>query len=79
MEGIQQNGTEPDKEEQKYMSVEEYRHMMAKVHHTQMIQSIQLKQEKRKQSTEKLFQAFFYIPIRIYNAMFCTHSAGVHT
>jgi hypothetical protein len=66
MESIQQNGTEP---EDKYMSIEEYKQIMAKIRYTQ-----QLKQDKNNQSTENLFQVFFYIPICIYNLAFCTNS-----
>lgn len=74
MGDIQRQSTPEMKENEErsnYISIEEYTQMMKKIHYSQMIQTIQVKQEKR-QSTEILFQAFFYIPILIYNTVFCT-------
>lgn len=66
--------TEENEEDQHYMSIDEYRLMMNKIRYTQMIQAIQLKQEKKNQSTENLFRAFFCIPIYVYKSVCCTHS-----
>lgn len=62
-----------EEEGQKYMSIDEYRNMMKRISYIQMIQTIQLKQEKNK-SNDNLFQAFFYIPVYVYNLVFCTNS-----
>lgn len=69
MEDIHRQNT-PEMKEDKYISIEEYTQKMKRIHYSQMIQ---LKQEKH-QSTDNLFQAFFYIPIYVYNFVFCTNS-----